>query len=71
MIALRSTGAVPAGVLEGAGLAQDLLLTAALFGLGSAVRIAELRRTDGRPLALAPVSWVLVATVSRVAIGLS
>lgn len=71
MIALRSTGAVPAGVLEAAGLAQDLLLTAALFGLGSAVRVAELRRTGGRPLILALVSWALVATVSLVALGLS
>ncbi|RPF26801.1 YeiH family protein [Georgenia muralis] len=71
MIALRSTGAVPTGVLEAAALAQDLLLTAALFGLGSAVRAGELLRTGGRPLVLALVSWALVATVSLVALGLS
>lgn len=71
MIALRSTGAVPTGVLEAAGVAQDLLLTAALFGLGCAVRLGELRRTGGRPLVLALVSWALVATVSLVALGLS
>ena len=45
MVALRSTGWLSAGWLEAAAALQDILLGAALFGLGSAVRIRTLLRT--------------------------
>ncbi|MFI6448725.1 YeiH family protein [Kitasatospora sp. NPDC050543] len=64
MIALRSTGAVPASVLTTAQDAQELLLAAALFGLGSAVHLPTLLRTGGRMAALGLASWVMVAGVS-------
>ncbi|GAC1494793.1 MAG: putative sulfate exporter family transporter [Pseudarthrobacter sp.] len=61
MVALRSTGWLPAGVLDaGAGL-QDILLGAALFGLGSAVRIRTLLHTGTRALLAALAAWLLIA----------
>ncbi|MEU7044562.1 putative sulfate exporter family transporter [Streptomyces varsoviensis] len=64
MVALRSTGQVPGGALDAAQEAQELLLAAALFGLGSAVHLPTLVRTGGRVAALGLCSWVVVAGVS-------
>ncbi|CAM5505347.1 hypothetical protein SAVIM338S_03687 [Streptomyces avidinii] len=62
--ALRATGALPDVVLEGAHTAQELLLAAALFGLGSAVHLPTLARTGGRAALLGLAAWVVVAGVS-------
>jgi uncharacterized integral membrane protein (TIGR00698 family) len=59
-VVLRSTGLVPAAVLGVAADVQQVLLVAALFGLGTTIRLATLRRAGGRALALGLVSWVLV-----------
>ncbi|EME97938.1 hypothetical protein H340_23908 [Streptomyces mobaraensis NBRC 13819 = DSM 40847] len=64
MVAVRSTGLVPGGVLDGAQHAQELLLAAALSGLGSAVHLPSLVRTGGRVAALGLCSWVVIAGVS-------
>ncbi|MFI9326664.1 YeiH family protein [Kitasatospora sp. NPDC052868] len=64
MIVLRSTGLLPDGALTLAGDAQELLLAAALFGLGSAVHLPTLLRTGGRIALLGLGSWVVVAGVS-------
>ncbi|MGK5629862.1 YeiH family protein [Streptomyces sp. URMC 123] len=64
MTGLRSTGLLPAGVLDAAGVAQELLLAAALFGLGSAVHLPTLARTGARLAALGLSAWVVVAGVS-------
>ncbi|GAA2237714.1 MULTISPECIES: YeiH family protein [Kitasatospora] len=64
MIVLRSVVTVPAEVLTLAGDGQELLLAAALFGLGSAVHLPTLARTGGRVAALGLASWVVVAGVS-------
>ncbi|UBI38629.1 MULTISPECIES: YeiH family protein [Streptomyces] len=64
MVAVRSTGLVPGGVLDGAQHVQELLLAAALFGLGSAVHLPSLVRTGGRVAALGLCSWVVIAGVS-------
>lgn len=61
MVALNSTDLVPAAVLTLAAHAQELLLAAALFALGSAVRLAALARTGGRVALLGLASWVLIA----------
>ncbi|MER5867197.1 putative sulfate exporter family transporter [Kitasatospora sp. NPDC002040] len=61
MVALNSTGAVPAAALALAGHAHELLLAAALFALGSAVRLSALARTGGRVALLGLASWVLIA----------
>ncbi|MFC8125071.1 YeiH family protein [Streptomyces sp. NPDC057302] len=61
MVAVRSTGWVPGSVLDVAGHAQELLLAAALFGLGAAVDLPSLARTGGRVAALGLCAWVVVA----------
>ncbi|QPP08629.1 putative sulfate exporter family transporter [Streptomyces bathyalis] len=64
MVVLRTTGWLPAGVLGVAGTAQELLLAAALFGLGSAVHLPTLARTGSRVAALGLCSWIVIAGVS-------
>ncbi|WEV29904.1 putative sulfate exporter family transporter [Streptomyces sp. 71268] len=64
MVALRSTGALPGAAIDVAGHAQELLLAAALFGLGSAVHLPTLARTGGRVAALGLCSWVVIGGVS-------
>ncbi|MEV1327958.1 putative sulfate exporter family transporter [Micromonospora costi] len=71
MIGLRSTGWLPAGVLDGAALAQEILLSAALFGLGSAVHLPTLARTGKRAAALGLSAWAVVAGVSYVGVLLT
>jgi uncharacterized integral membrane protein (TIGR00698 family) len=68
MIALRSTGVVPAGVLAASAEATTVLFTAALFALGTAVRVGELLRTGRRGLVLGACSTVLVAGVGLAAL---
>ncbi|WP_441248799.1 YeiH family protein [Kitasatospora sp. McL0602] len=64
MIVLRSVVDLPAGALDTAQTLQELLLAAALFGLGSAVHLPTMARTGGRVAALGLASWVVVAGVS-------
>ncbi|CAM5348983.1 membrane protein [Streptomyces spiroverticillatus] len=64
MVLLRSTGWVPGIGLDVAQHAQELLLAAALFGLGSAVHLPSLTRTGGRVAGLGLCAWVVVAGVS-------
>lgn len=67
MVGLRSSGWLPPGVLDaGAGL-QDVLLGAALFGLGSAVRIRTLLHTGSRALSAALAAWMLIALLGLAA----
>ncbi len=70
-IALASAGWVPAGVLSAARLAQEVLLVAALVGLGTGIHVAMLRRTGARALVLGLSSWVLVASVAYAGVRLS
>ncbi|MBC3193090.1 putative sulfate exporter family transporter [Pseudonocardia sp. C8] len=60
MAAVRSTGLVPGPVLELAQGTTTLLLAAALFGLGTGVRVGGLLRTGRRGLALGALSTLLV-----------
>ncbi|MCB5182564.1 YeiH family protein [Streptomyces antimicrobicus] len=62
--ALRATGLVPEVALDWAHTAQEALLAAALFGLGSAVHLPTLARTGGRAALLGLSAWVVVAGVS-------
>ncbi|CAM5267698.1 Putative sulfate exporter family transporter OS=Streptomyces alboniger OX=132473 GN=CP975_10900 PE=3 SV=1 [Streptomyces alboniger] len=64
MVLLRTTGLLPGGALDVAQTAQELLLAAALFGLGSAVDLPSLTRTGGRVAALGLVSWGVIAGIS-------
>jgi uncharacterized integral membrane protein (TIGR00698 family) len=69
-VLLRSFLPLPAVALEGADAAQTILLAAALFGLGSAVRFGTLVRTGGRALAVGLLSWVLIAALALAAVHL-
>lgn len=62
--AVRATGVLPDVALEWAHTAQEALLAAALFGLGSAVHLPSLARTGGRAAGLGLAAWVVVAGVS-------
>lgn len=64
MTALRSTDLLSATALDTAATAQELLLAAALFGLGSAVHLPSLTRTGARVAALGLCSWVVIAGAS-------
>ncbi|MEU6679419.1 putative sulfate exporter family transporter [Streptomyces sp. NPDC046925] len=68
MVVVRSTGWVPGAALGLAGHVQELLLAAALFGLGSAVDLPSLARTGGRVAVLGLCAWVVVAGVSYVGV---
>jgi uncharacterized integral membrane protein (TIGR00698 family) len=68
---LRSSGAVPSAVLSLAQLVTTLLFAAALFGLGSAVRLGALLRTGRRGLALGALSTGLVAAAGFGALALT
>ncbi|SEQ15466.1 YeiH family protein [Streptomyces radiopugnans] len=63
-VAVRTTGAVPAGALEAAATVREFVLAAALVGLGSAVHLPSLARTGMRLAVLGACSWVVVAGVS-------
>lgn len=67
LVALRSTGWLPNGLLETGATLQDILLGAALFGLGSAVRIRALLHTGGRALLAALAAWLLIAVLGLAA----
>ncbi|MFD6913784.1 YeiH family protein [Streptomyces virginiae] len=69
--ALRATGVLPEVALEWAHTAQEALLAAALFGLGSAVHLPTLARTGGRAAALGLGAWVVVAGVSYAGVMLT
>ena len=64
VIVLNSVVALPAGFLAAAHTAQELLLTVALFALGTGIHWRVMRRAGGRPLLLGALSWVLVAAVA-------
>lgn len=67
MVALRSVGWISDGWLEAGAIIQDVLLGAALFGLGSAVRIRTLLHTGGRALLAALAAWLLIALLGLAA----
>ncbi|MFD9302656.1 YeiH family protein [Streptomyces sp. NPDC060048] len=69
--ALRATGVLPDAALEWAHTAQELLLAAALFGLGSAVHLPTLSRTGGRAALLGLGAWIMVAGASYAGVMLT
>ncbi|GAA4658297.1 YeiH family protein [Arthrobacter cryoconiti] len=70
MIVIRSLGILSPGMLEIGSLLQDVLLGAALFGLGSAVSIRDLLSTGIRGSLVALLSWTLIATLGYGAVQL-
>jgi uncharacterized integral membrane protein (TIGR00698 family) len=70
-IAVASTGLLPDPVLHGAKTVQQVLIAAALVGLGTGIHLPTLRRTGGRALVLGLLSWLLVATVAYAGVHLT
>lgn len=70
MAALRTTGWLPDVAIEGGALAQDIALGAALFGLGSSVRIKDLLATGLRATVMALCAWALIAALAFGAVHL-
>lgn len=71
MVAVRTTGWAPVSALGMAQTVQEVVLAAALFGLGSAVHLPTLARTGGRVAALGLCSWVVIAGVSYAGVMLT
>lgn len=67
-VGMRSVGLVPVAALPAIATMQTLVLSAALFGMGTAVRIPSLLNSCARPLVLAAISTLLVTTVSLVGV---
>lgn len=63
MVAVRSTGLVPQGVIDAAGVAEQLFLGAAMFALGIGVRFSLIRKVGAAPFAMAALTTVAVALV--------
>ncbi|MBW8172597.1 putative sulfate exporter family transporter [Ornithinimicrobium sp. Arc0846-15] len=66
-VLLNSAIDIPEPLLATADLAQTLLLAAALFGLGTAVRFGTLIRTAGPAAIVGGLAWLLVATLALAA----
>ncbi len=64
MVVIRTTGVLPQGLLDAAKIFTTALLAAALFGLGTGVRVRILLATGPRALALGAVSTVVIAVVA-------
>ncbi|TSB21716.1 YeiH family protein [Streptomyces benahoarensis] len=64
MVAVRSSGVLPASVLTAAQTLTTLLLAGALFGLGTSVHLMSLIRTGARPVVLGAGSTVLAGALS-------
>jgi uncharacterized membrane protein YadS len=56
---------------EVAAYGQELVLGMALFGLGAAISIGTLIRTGGRALAVALISWAVIALLSLGAVEIA
>ncbi|MGO4384171.1 YeiH family protein [Specibacter sp. RAF43] len=70
MIVLRTVGWLPPTLVDAGATVQDLALGAALFGLGSSVRVRELLRTGLRATIMALCSWALIAALAFGAVHL-
>ncbi|SHI68021.1 conserved hypothetical integral membrane protein [Tessaracoccus bendigoensis DSM 12906] len=64
MVALRSTGWVPDAVVPVASTVQTVLLSAAMFALGTGARLATFRRLGPAPLILGAASTLVVSLVA-------
>ncbi len=71
MAALRSTDLLSQPVIEGAQIAQTVLLSAAMFALGCSVRASSMRAVGIRPLTLALCSTLIVASTALTGVLLS
>lgn len=65
---IRTLDLLPGPVIEGAAVAERAAFAAALFALGTRVRLASLRALGPRPLAMGAAAWLLIATLALVGV---
>jgi uncharacterized integral membrane protein (TIGR00698 family) len=63
-ILLRTSNLIPTTLLSAVKTVQQILLVAALFGLGTGIEFKKMRRTGGRAFVLGIFSWVLIGTIA-------
>jgi uncharacterized membrane protein YadS len=64
MVVLRSSGIMPASVLDISKLFQTVFLAAAMFALGTGVRVKSLIKVGPKPFLLATTTTIVVAAVA-------
>ena len=70
MVVIRSADVLSDDLIGWARDLEKILLTAALVGLGSGVRIDRLRKLGAAPLLLGLSAWIVIAGVSLAATAL-
>ncbi|QDQ98532.1 YeiH family protein [Tomitella fengzijianii] len=63
-VAISSTGILPDGVLSVGKTVETALLTAAMFALGTGVRVATMKKVGHKPFVLATIQTVFVAALA-------
>lgn len=71
MVAVRSLGLVPAGILEPVKMVQTALLGAAMFALGCGVKFSMFKSVGAKPLLLAVFATVVVYVVGLIGVMLA
>ncbi|WP_166354474.1 hypothetical protein [Phytoactinopolyspora limicola] len=69
-VVVRTMDIIPAGVVDAASVAQTVLLAAAMFGVGSLVRVNRLIRGGGPGLVVGLLSTLLISLVSVAGLSL-
>ena len=69
-ISINSSFNLPSELVSNVKWLEKSLLAFALAGLGAGVDIKKLRRVGTRPLALGLISWMLIATLSAIGVGI-
>ena len=69
-ITINSSFNLPSELVSNVKWLEKSLLACALAGLGAGVDIKKLRRVGTRPLALGLISWMLIATLSAIGVGI-
>ena len=69
-ISINSSFNLPSEFLSNVKWLEKSLLACALVGLGAGVDARKLRRVGTRPLALGLISWILIATLSAIGVGI-
>ncbi|MDP4850958.1 MAG: putative sulfate exporter family transporter [Ilumatobacteraceae bacterium] len=69
-ISINSSFNLPSELVSNVKWLEKSLLACALAGLGAGVDIKKLRRVGTRPLALGLISWMLIATLSAIGVGI-
>ena len=71
MVVVRTTGVLPQGLLDVVKILTTAMLAAALFGLGTGVKVRVLLATGPRALVLGAISTVLIAAVAYAGVWLA